>query len=158
MPKRDRKPTAQEIEILKLWIESGAATAHEEPEVLTAGMQITPEERSHWAFRPVVRPPVPRVPRVPVQNPIDAFLAARQATRQLTFSPEAAPATLVRRAFLDLWGLPPTPSDLAAFALDGSDQAYTRLLQKLLLALRSPCRARVSTTSRTCRWSFRATA
>ncbi len=132
MPKRDRKPTPQEIETLKLWIESGAATAHEEPEVLTAGMQITPEERSHWAFRPVVRPPVPKVSGAHVRNPIDAFLAARQATRQLTFSPEAAPAALVRRAFLDLWGLPPTPSDLAAFALDGSDQAYPRLLHKLL--------------------------
>ncbi len=132
MPKSDRKPTAQEIETVRRWIDSGAATAHEEPESLTAGMQITAEERQHWAFRPLYRPAVPKVAAAPSAHPIDAFLAARQAPLALHFAAEAPSLTLVRRAFFDLWGLPPTPSDLEAFLLDGTTNAYPNLVRRLL--------------------------
>ncbi len=135
MPKRDRKPSPSEIEILRRWIEAGAPTARPEPESLADDEAITPEERAHWAFQPLVRPRVPLVPpprAARVRNPIDAFLAARQAPAELAFSPDAPALVLVRRAFLDLWGLPPTPSDLEAFALDTAPDAYARLLDRLL--------------------------
>lgn len=132
MPKRERKLTAQETETIRQWIDSGATNAHEEPETLSDGMQITAEERAHWAFRPLYRPAVPKVADKRIRNPIDALLAARQAPRRLSFSADAPPATLVRRAFIDLWGTPPTPSDLEAYALDGTEQAYPSLVQRLL--------------------------
>lgn len=136
MPKRDRKPTAQEIDVLRQWIVSGAKTARPEPDALGAGMQITDEERAHWAFQPLRRPAVPRIKDARIRNPIDAFLAAEQQARGLTFSADAAEATLLRRAFLDLWGVQPTPSDLESQALDTSPDAYARLLERLLASPR----------------------
>jgi hypothetical protein len=132
MPKRDRKPSAQEIDVLKRWIETGARTLRPEPETLGEGMQITAEERAHWSFQPLRRPPVPKIAGERSRNPIDAFLAARQQPRHLSFSSDASAATLVRRAFLDLWGVQPTPSDLEAYALDASPDAYARLIERLM--------------------------
>ena len=132
MPKRDRKLSAQEIETLKQWILTGASSARDEPATLSAGMQITAEERAHWAFQPSRRPAVPKIAGARIRNSIDAFLAARHESQRLTFSADAPPATWVRRAFLDLWGLPPTPSDLEAFARDTAPNAYARLLERLM--------------------------
>jgi len=132
MPKRDRKLSAQQIDVLKQWIETGAQTAREEPETLSDGMEITAEERAHWAFQPLQRPQVPNVSGARIRNPIDAFLAAAQESKRLSFSADAPALTLMRRAFFDLWGLPPTPSDLEAFALDPSGDAYPRLLDRLM--------------------------
>lgn len=132
MPKRDRKLSTQEIDVLKRWIITGAGSIRDEPPALSNGMQITAEERAHWAFQPLRRPSVPQITGARIRNPIDAFLAERHGSRRLSFSGDAPPVTLVRRAFLDLWGLPPTPSDLEAYALEGSPEAYSRLLQRLM--------------------------
>lgn len=135
MPKRDRKPTAAEVEVLRRWIEGGARTLREEPEDLPAGMQITAEERMHWAFQPLRRPEVPR-PRgraaERVRNPIDAFVAVPFRTRRLGFSPEAPARTLVRRAYLDLWGMPPTPEEVEEYVGDSRPDAWERLIDRLL--------------------------
>lgn len=136
MPKRDRKLTSQEIGVIRRWIETGANTARPEPETLGEGMQITEEERAHWAFRPLRRPPVPKIADPRMRNPIDAFLAASQKSKHLSFSADAPAATLLRRAFFDLWGLPPTPSDLESYTLDISAEAYPRLLDRLLKSSR----------------------
>ncbi len=132
MPKRDRKPSAREIDVLKQWIATGANTAKDEPETLAEGMQITAEERAHWAFQPLRRPAVPTLRDPRIRNPIDAFLAASQATKGLVFSADASALTQVRRAFLGLWGLPPTPSDYEAYALNTAPDAYPQLLERLL--------------------------
>jgi len=132
MPKRDRKPTAAEIETLRVWIAGGAPTARPEPASLGGGMQITAEERAHWAFQPLRRPPIPSIPGARVRNPIDGFLAAAQAGRSVTFSPDAPMPTRVRRAFVSLWGVQPTPSDLDALSLDPSPESYARLVDRLL--------------------------
>ncbi len=132
MPKRDRKLSEQEIDILKRWIQTGAVATRDEPANLSEGMQITPDERAHWAFLPLRQPPVPKIAGGRIRNSIDAFLAARHESQHLTFSGDAPPLTGVRRAFLDLWGLPPTPSDLEAYALDSSTNAYPRLLERLM--------------------------
>ena len=132
MPKRDRKPSAREIDVLQRWIQTGANTARPEPESIGEGMQITGEERAHWAFLPLRRAAVPRISAGRIRNPIDAFLAAGHTSERLAFSADAPALTLVRRAFLDLWGLPPTPSDLEAYSLDPSPDAYSRLLERLM--------------------------
>src|SRR5262249_39267188 len=91
------------------------------------------KDREHWAFRRLMRPNAPTI-----QNPnrartsVDTFLLAKLQEKGLTFSPDADRVTLVRRAYLDLWGLPPSPQDVDAFVADKSPDAYERLLDGLL--------------------------
>lgn len=139
MPKRDRKPTGAEIERLRRWIEAGAPTAREEPEALAAGMQITAEEQAHWAFQPVRRPPVPRASGAlasRVRTPVDAFVAASLTREGLGFSADAPRRALIRRVYLDLWGVPPAPDEVDAFVADPAPEAYERLVDRLLASPR----------------------
>ena len=91
--------------------------------------------RDHWALKPVVRPEVPSVggrdaPRV--ANPIDGFIRAKLAGHGLAPSAAADRRTLIRRATLDLTGLPPTPGEVDAFLADPSPDAYEKVVDRLL--------------------------
>jgi hypothetical protein len=87
----------------------------------------------HWAFRPPQRPGVSKVVDTSrVRTPIDAFVLDRLEKKGLTFAPDADRVTLLRRAFLDLWGLPPAPQDIDAFLADDRPEAFDRLLDRLL--------------------------
>jgi mono/diheme cytochrome c family protein len=141
MPREGKPLTPDQIELLRRWIAAGApAPKDEKPE---------PSPRDHWAFKPVVRPPVPRAggfqpPRVSndsqrwlltagtAVHPIDAFLSTRLATAKLTPLPPADKPTLLRRVYLDLLGLPPTREELHAFLADTSPDAYERVVDRLL--------------------------
>jgi len=107
------------------------------PRLRSGKFTLTDADRTYWAFQPVVRPPIPssfgRAVRTqrPVQ-PVDAFLLARLAEKDLVMNPAATPRELVRRAHFDLLGLPPTPEDIAAFARDPTDEAWARLVDRLL--------------------------
>ena len=103
---------------------SGAAPAVEPSPTDAAG---------HWAFQAPVRPAVPDVANSSwVRDPIDAFVARRHEQRDLTPRPEADRATLLRRVYVDLIGLPPTRRELHAFLADSSDDAYERTVDRLL--------------------------
>jgi hypothetical protein len=109
---------AEKIALLAKWIDGGA---------------VLPTPRRHWAFVPPVRPAVPAVSRSAwVRNPIDAFLLARLDREGMQPSPETDRATLLRRASLDLTGLPPTPAELDAFLADASPSAYEKQVDRLL--------------------------
>jgi hypothetical protein len=112
-PKSGKTLSPREIAVIKRWIEQGA------------------EFKGHWAYIKPVRAAVPDV-GTPVANPIDAFLLAKLAEQKLTFSGEADRVTLVRRLYLDLLGLPPTPAQVDAFVNDASPNAYERLVDQLL--------------------------
>ena len=87
----------------------------------------------HWAFLPVRKPDQPAVQeRGWLRNGLDAFVLQRLEENDLAPSPEAAPETLIRRATLDLTGLPPTPRDLDRFLRDPSPDAYEKLVDRLL--------------------------
>ena len=89
--------------------------------------------RKHWAFQTLSRPVPPSIAEPSrAHTPIDHFLLARLRAARLTFAPEADRATLIRRATLDLIGLPPTPDEIAAFEADRSPDAYARLIDRLL--------------------------
>src|SRR5262249_163799 len=85
------------------------------------------EPEAHWAFVPPKRPPV-----AASGHPIDAFLAAEREKDGAKPRPEADRQTLIRRAYLDLIGVPPTPDDVAAFVNDHSADAYERIVDRLL--------------------------
>ena len=94
---------------------------------------ITAEDRSHWSFKPPVRPKLPAVKNARwVKTPIDAFILAKLEAAGIAPSPEADRLTLIRRVTLDLTGLPPTPDEVEAFVSDATPDAYERLVDRLL--------------------------
>ena len=87
----------------------------------------------HWAFQPIVRPPAPTVANpTGLDGPIDAFVRARLEAACLTPSPPAERSVLLRRLYLDLLGLPPTPEQADAFLRDTAPGSVTRLVDRLL--------------------------
>ena len=98
---------------------------------LTAASGSEPSS-GYWSFRPPTRPEPPVAETAWASNPIDAFV--RQALREQSLepSPEASKERLLRRACLDLTGLPPTPEQAASFLADPSPHAYERLVDSLL--------------------------
>src|SRR5215813_5665537 len=140
MPPGKKLPDAA-IETLRRWIEAGASFDGFEKEVARKDDEsakiverpITPEERGFWAFQPPRRSPEPRVSH-PGRgaNPIDAFLLSKMKAKGLKPSPRADRRTLIRRAYLDLTGLPPGPEEVEAFVKDSSPGAWERLIDRLL--------------------------
>ncbi len=114
-PKSNKSLSPEQIATLRAWIASGAA--YEE----------------HWAF---VKPKRPDFPTFEAKNPIDRFVFARLEAERLEPSPPADRYTLVRRVYLDLIGLPPTPEEADAFVQSKDPQAYETLVQRLLASPR----------------------
>ena len=126
MPLKRPPLAGAEVAVLRAWIVAGApAPAAEVP--------ATPPSKTHWAFVPPSRPAPPAVRRTEwVRNPIDRFILASLERDGIAPSPEADRETLIRRASLDLIGLPPTPAEVEAFLADGRPDAYERLVDRLL--------------------------
>ncbi|MCA9168989.1 MAG: PSD1 domain-containing protein [Planctomycetales bacterium] len=133
MPPGNHPVPPAEIEKLKAWVASGAKTSRTEPLELGPGLEITPEEREYWAFHPIQRPSVPVVKSGSrVRTPIDAFLLRELEANEISFAADADKVTLVRRAYLDLIGLPPTPEQVDAFVADERPDAWEQLIDSLL--------------------------
>ncbi|HEX4793606.1 MAG TPA: DUF1549 and DUF1553 domain-containing protein [Humisphaera sp.] len=89
--------------------------------------------RQFWSFRqPVLQNPPEVKESAWPRQPIDRFVLARLEERGLTHSAEADKITLIRRLTFDLTGLPPSPQDVEAFAVDASANAYENLVERLL--------------------------
>ncbi len=92
---------------------------------------------AHWAFQPVSRPALPEVRgREWQKTPVDAFVLARLEQAGIAPSPPADRRTLIRRATIDLWGIPPTAAEVDAFLADDKPGAYARLIDRLLASPR----------------------
>jgi hypothetical protein len=125
MPPQGKPLTKEQIALLKAWIDQGAASPTDE--------QPEDDPRRHWAFQKPVRPPMPiATDGAGSCNPVDAFLAARRHQAGLTASPPADRATLLRRVYLDLIGLPPSREQLHAFLADPAPDAYEKMVDRLL--------------------------
>jgi Protein of unknown function (DUF1553)/Protein of unknown function (DUF1549) len=122
---------------LRRWLVLGCAAAPLAGAVLARaqapGSGSTARAKEHWAYVKPVRPDLPTVARPGwVRSPIDRFVLARLESEKLSPAAEAGKATLLRRATLDLTGLPPTPEELDAFMADRSNDAYVRVVDRLL--------------------------
>jgi hypothetical protein len=107
------------------------------PRSAATSADVTDQDRDYWAFQKVHRPRVPAVDaRSVAQTPIDAFLLAKLHEKKLALSPPADKPTLLRRAFLDLHGLPPSPQDVAEFVADPAPDAFERRIDRLLASPR----------------------
>src|SRR3989449_5185854 len=114
-PKEGKPLRAEQVEMLIRWVKEGA------------------KRKNHWSLIVPERPALPEVreknwPR----NEIDYFTLERREKEGLKPAPEADKATLIRRASLDLTGLPPTINEVDAFLADNSPQAYAKLVDRLL--------------------------
>jgi hypothetical protein len=131
-PGKARKLSADEVATVRAWIHGGAA-ADRPGRGVTGASPVRDEDRRFWSFRPLRRPPVPRVSRAArVRTPVDAFLLARLESKGLTFAPDADDWTVVRRAHLDQIGLPPSLEEADAFVADDRPGAFERLVDRLL--------------------------
>src|ERR1700682_1708354 len=95
--------------------------------------RIKPADRAHWSFKPVRAPEVPPVQDAAwVRNPIDRFVLAKLEPKGWRPSEPAGPRALIRRMYLDVIGLPPTPDQVKAFLCDKSPDALDRVADDLL--------------------------
>lgn len=141
MPPRG-KLKEEQIADLVAWIKMGAPVPKEGNEksagkVATSEFKLS-ERRRHWAYQPIARAQAPLIQNSEfrIQNPIDAFIAARLMENGLSQAPPADKRTLVRRLTFDLTGLPPPPAEVQAFADDHSPDAYEKLVDRLLASPR----------------------
>ncbi len=127
MPPKGDRLTAEQIGLLRAWIDQGA----EWP----PGLESAPAKASTnaWAFQTPVKTTPPNVKRAAwVRHPLDAFVLAKLEAQKLSPAPPADKQTLLRRATFDLIGLPPTPSEVDDFLADASADAFARVVERLL--------------------------
>lgn len=127
MPPKGAPLSAEQIGILRAWIDQGAtwpAETNDKPDPIA----------SHWAFRPVQRPALPAkvLNDGRTQNPIDTFVGTKLAEKGLALGPEADRVSLIRRLYFVLLGLPPTPEEVQGFIADGQPMAFERLVDRVL--------------------------
>ena len=124
MPPKTPLPPAA-VAVLAEWVKAGAAVPDD------IAKAPTPDPKQHWAFQPIKEPAVPKL-AVAVVNPIDAFVLAKLKEKGLSPAPRADRRTLIRRAYIDLIGMPPTAEEVDSFAKDESPDAWAKLIDKLL--------------------------
>jgi hypothetical protein len=136
MPPTGPALTRQQLSRLAVWIDLGAP--YDKPLLVKAGrarkpMVVSDEDRKFWSFRPLKRP----APPTPKNNawgrtPADSFILARLEDKGLTPTAPADRRTLIRRAYFDLIGLPPTPEEVEEFVHDKDPNAYEKVVDRLL--------------------------
>jgi hypothetical protein len=141
MPLTGNPLTAQQIATIKNWIDQGAQWDAAAPPAVTNAApaiqggpethQLPPGARNYWAFKLPVQAAVPYFGE-DMTNPVDRFLEKVRREKGLKAAPRADRQTLVRRAYLDLLGLPPTPAEVSEFVNDTAPDAWSRLIDKLL--------------------------
>jgi hypothetical protein len=139
MPSGRSKLKPEDIDILVEWVKGGAFwPAGATKAVMPAGgMVVTAEHRAFWAFQPLkpAQPPTVKDSSWP-KTDIDRFILARLEKEGLRPVPAADKLSLIRRATLDLTGLPPSPEEVDAFLADKSPDAFARVVDRLLASPR----------------------
>jgi hypothetical protein len=131
MPPKGKRLAQDEVETLRQWITQGATIPGAE-----AAREALAVRTDHWSFQKVVRPPVPAGGDAFARGEIDKFILTKLREHRLTPSPMADRATLARRLFLVIHGLPPTPDEVAEFANDPRPDAYEHLVERLIASPR----------------------
>ena len=129
-PKGDRLTEAQ-IATLRLWIDQGAKMPG--MEAAAASLKL---KTDHWSFQQVKRPAVPASGDAFVRGDIDEFVLETLRGQGLVPSPVADKATLIRRVYLVMHGMPPSPQEVADFQNDALPDAYARLVDRVLASPR----------------------
>ncbi len=141
MPPKEKMP-AEELAVIRTWIERGAYWPEETHQTLAhigqprhpdGSYNFTEAVKQHWAYQKVANVPVPEpVDQSSCRTPIDRFLAIQLEEKKLQFSPLAAREKLIRRIAVDLTGVPPTFAEVQAFVADQSPDAIERIIDRYL--------------------------
>lgn len=136
MPPQGKLPQAQ-IETLTRWVKLGApwsaSRAAAAAPVKHGPPAVNAETMRFWSFQPVKRPGVPKVKNAAwVRTPVDAFVLSKLEKAGFTPAAPASRAALLRRAYFDVLGLPPTPEEVRAFVADKSPNAWEKVVDRLL--------------------------
>ncbi|QDU92722.1 PSD1 and planctomycete cytochrome C domain-containing protein [Lignipirellula cremea] len=134
MPPKTKLPEEVIAHFVK-WIELGAPDPRNDapPPRESAPTIDIAAAKQFWSFRPLAESELPAAPASDwVRTDIDRFILAKLAEKQITPNPTIDREKLIRRVYFDLWGLPPSPDEVAAFAADDKPDAYERLLDRLL--------------------------
>ncbi len=129
------------LAVLRQWVAMGAPWSPDSskatPAARAAKSGSTNASEPHWAFQPVKRLALPAVKnRDWIKTPVDAFVLAGLERAGISPSPAADRRTLIRRATIDLWGIPPTAEEVDAFLADDTPVAFVRLVDRLLASPR----------------------
>ncbi len=121
-----RRTPESELNTLKTWLAEGAQEFPMEPDIATEQPDplVTDEDRKHWAYQSPQRPTE--------GNSVDDYILAKLQERGLNFSPEAERDTLIRRAFLDLIGMPPQYEDWQHWRMTTNPNWYAEMIDELL--------------------------
>ena len=136
----DGKLKPEQLAILTKWIDAGAPWKPGTEAALPDGALVKkePEQKvktaeDWWAYKALKRPAVPDVKnKTWAANPIDSFILAGLEKEGLAPVAPASKIALIRRAYYDLTGLPPSPAEVDAFAANTAPDAYEKLIDKLL--------------------------
>ena len=135
MPAKADKLSPDALKKIADWINLGAPYDQPlvEQSIAGKGMQVTDDDRNFWAFAPLkaVKAPVVQQKNWPA-NDIDRFVLRKLESAKLQPNGLADPRTQIRRLYFDLIGLPPSPAEVAAFVADPSEQAYAKVVDRLL--------------------------
>ena len=135
MPAKADKLSPDALKKIADWINLGAP--YDQPLVKQSiagkGMQVTDDDRNFWAYAPLqaVKAPTVQQKNWPA-NDIDRFVLRKLESAKLQPNGLADPRTQIRRLYFDLIGLPPSPAEVAAFVADPSEQAYAKVVDRLL--------------------------
>jgi mono/diheme cytochrome c family protein len=138
MPAEAAKLKDAEITAIAEWIDLGAPydkplINQAEVHTLWTKRKIADDARSYWAFQPLAGVKLPSVKNAAsVHNAIDRFVVHKLEAKGLAINPPANRRHLIRRAYFDLVGMPPTPEDVDAFVKDNSPDAYGKVIDRLL--------------------------
>ncbi len=133
MPPKNKKLSEEQIAALTEWVKLGAPRPAPVVTDRLNQRRSTAQDKDWWVFQPLRHPIVPQVTNAQWSaNPVDRFLFARLETEGLKPSPEADRRTLIRRAYFDLIGLPPSTEEVERFAADQSPDAYEKVIDALL--------------------------
>ena len=139
MPAEGRRLKAAALNAIVEWIDLGMAYSHSldsegEQNGGWTRRRIADQSRRFWSFRPLQVQPLAAPNDVGrwSRNFIDRYVLFKAREQALTMNPEADRRTLIRRVYLDLLGLPPSPAEVTAFVANAQPHAYEELLEKLL--------------------------
>jgi len=128
----NEKLSDEEISALASWVEIGMPWPNSTSiSKLSMPELILEHQRKHWSFQPIKSPEIPAI-ETDSKFPLDALIRAKLKTPNLTPSKRADRRTLIRRAYFDLTGLPPTHQEVQSFVNDKDPAAYPKLIDRLL--------------------------
>ena len=126
-----KRLAAAEIADLKKWVKQGAPwPANLERESGSTG--FSNEAKNYWAFQPLSNDAPPITSNKSIVNDIDRFVAANLKSKKKDFEQPASKIAISRRVYFDMLGVPPSPAEQAKFLNDKSDDAYQKLVDRLL--------------------------